>query len=73
MDERWIKRLPLSVETSDTHFFAGETGQLGSEKRGAQAPKAFGARDDRDVRLLVSHTAQRLPPLVDGPVPPSSS
>ena len=26
------------------------------------------ARDDRNVRLLVSHAAQRLPPLVDRPV-----
>jgi len=30
------------------------------------------ARDDRNAWLLVSHAAQRLPPLVDRPVPPSS-
>jgi hypothetical protein len=29
-------------------------------------------RDDRNAWLLVSHEAQRLPALVDRPVPPSS-
>jgi hypothetical protein len=29
-------------------------------------------RDDRNVRLLVSHAAPRLPASVDRPVPPSS-
>jgi hypothetical protein len=31
-------------------------------------PRQHSERDDRNVRLLVSHAAQRLPPLVDRPV-----
>ena len=30
-------------------------------------------RDDRNVRFSVSHAAQRLPAMVDRPVPPSSA
>ncbi len=41
---------------------------LGNEAKRQVHP----VRDDRNARLLVSHTAQRLPTFVDRPVPPSS-
>ena len=39
---------------------------LGNDAKRPVRPAS--ARDDRNVRLLVSHAAQRLPPLVDRPV-----